>query len=422
MNRSVLLISSEPLHPGDTFSSCFELAQAAALRAQGWDAAILSVFLLDRWGVVKALLRTLAGQRERNAVARRFTLPQLVRHLVRRRPTVVRHNLAGVPVYEAWGYPCRVGPPLGPRGVTAWTRAGLAAFQAYLADREAPPALVHAHSRPLLAAHLAYAIKARWGIRYLVTEHSTYYARGLLGPYQRRCLALSHGQAEEVLAVSSCLAALVRRELPEVTRVGVVPNCLDGAFLDLRLEPRERAFTFVCVGTLGERKNQAGVVRAFARSGLDDCRLALVGDGPARGELARLVEELGLGSRVEFWGHLSPPEVRDVLLRSHVLVIGSDVETFAVVGIEAHACGLPVVATRCGGPEDFVTQSNGLLLDGLEELPEALRRARESYGSYDPAEIRAECLRRFSPRAVALRLEERYAAALQPQVEDHHQP
>lgn len=422
MSRRVLLISSEPLHPGDRFSSCFELAQARALRAEGWQVAILSVYLLERWGLLKALVRYLVGQRERNALARRFTFAQLARHLCVRRPSVARHLVDEIPVYEAWGHPDYVGESLGPRGLEAWGQAGLTAFEAYCEDHGSAPALVHAHSRLLLAAHLAHLIRQRSGVPYLVTEHSTYYARGLIGSYQRRCLAESFAGAAQVLAVSSSLSRLVQRELPTITRVEVVPNCLDPAFLDLQLAERDPVFTFVCVGTLSERKNQAGVVRAFAASGLSRCRLVFVGEGPERKALESLVEQLDLTERVAFLGHLAPRQIRDVLLRSHVLVIASTVETFAVVGIEAHACGLPVVATRCGGPEDFVTPHNGYLLENLAELPQALRGAYEGHGAFHPAQIREECLRRFSPQAVAGDLGQRYRAVLQPEVQGHHQP
>ncbi|MFP4324030.1 MAG: glycosyltransferase, partial [Anaerolineales bacterium] len=85
-------------------------------------------------------------------------------------------------------------------------------------------------------------------------------------------------------------------------------------------------------------------------------------------------------------------------------------ETFGVTLIEAMACGRPVVATRSGGPQGFITPQTGLLVPRNDEiaLAEALQTIHKTYEMYDPHVIRAYAERHFSTAAVAEQLQAIY--------------
>jgi glycosyltransferase involved in cell wall biosynthesis len=80
--------------------------------------------------------------------------------------------------------------------------------------------------------------------------------------------------------------------------------------------------------------------------------------------------DLGIDSYLEYAGSQMPDKVVEYMQSSALLVLPSRRESFGAVLIEALACGKPVVATRCGGPEDFINESVGVLVD--KENPEAL--------------------------------------------------
>jgi glycosyltransferase involved in cell wall biosynthesis len=95
--------------------------------------------------------------------------------------------------------------------------------------------------------------------------------------------------------------------------------------------------------------------------------------------------------------------------KAHALVVSSMVETFGIVLIEALATGLPVISTRCGGPEDILTEESGLLVapGNIAEMTAAMLdmalRPRSKRGA-----LRQVVLSRFGARAVAERLYSHY--------------
>src|SRR5205823_6094401 len=124
------------------------------------------------------------------------------------------------------------------------------------------------------------------------------------------------------------------------------------------------------------RKNTALLLRAFARlaPSLPAARLVLAGKASSA-YLPRLVGQLGLEGRVDFLGYRPDAEMPGIYRQASVFAIPSDQEGLCIAGLEAMASGLPVVSTRCGGPEAFVVHGQtGLLVSphAETELADAL--------------------------------------------------
>jgi len=98
------------------------------------------------------------------------------------------------------------------------------------------------------------------------------------------------------------------------------------------------------------------------------------------------------------------------LKSSDCFVLASQNETFGVVYIEALACGIPVIATKCGGPEEFVSEENGFLVpvDDIDSLVKAMRDIYENSKNYDREKISKVTAGLFSPNEIANRLLEVY--------------
>jgi glycosyltransferase involved in cell wall biosynthesis len=95
------------------------------------------------------------------------------------------------------------------------------------------------------------------------------------------------------------------------------------------------------------------LLRAIARSARRP-HLIILGEGPERQTLEQLAASLGVAERVDFRGYLNEPW--PVFREAKMLALASHTEAFGNVLVEAMAHGLPVVATRCGGPEEVLAE------------------------------------------------------------------
>jgi glycosyltransferase involved in cell wall biosynthesis len=125
---------------------------------------------------------------------------------------------------------------------------------------------------------------------------------------------------------------------------------------------------FLCVGSLVERKNVVRLADAFATLGGGS--LTFVGDGPLRGELEGR-------AAVHLTGRVPHDQVPGWIAACDVLCQPSLLEPFGQAALEAMAMARSVVATREGGPPEFVTPDAGVLVDPLDTaaIADGLRRA-----------------------------------------------
>lgn len=136
-----------------------------------------------------------------------------------------------------------------------------------------------------------------------------------------------------------------------------------------------RQFTFLNVARQDENKNQAAILRCFAKICKEEVhpRLILVGDGPCHEQLVKQSCELHIEDRVLFTGEVEDPAV--YYAQSDVYVMASHREAMPLTVLEAMAAGLPIISTDVGGLRDVVKQNGILMKDGDEaSLEDAMRQ------------------------------------------------
>ncbi|WP_243031838.1 glycosyltransferase [Thermus altitudinis] len=156
-----------------------------------------------------------------------------------------------------------------------------------------------------------------------------------------------------------------------------VPNPHTGLRLREELGIERDAFVWLAVGRLEEQKDYPILFQSFSQVVPEYPRVQLlvVGQGSLEKELRQLVESLGLQTSVRFLGLRK--DVPDLMNAADAFVMSSAWEGMPMVLLEAHATGLPIVATNVGGIPDVVVQERtGFLVPPKDPtaLAEAMKR------------------------------------------------
>lgn len=270
--------------------------------------------------------------------------------------------------------------------------------------------VIHAHVF-FPAGFAAVKLGKEFNIPVVVTEHNSLVLTGQLQPRRIRFLKETVENADRFICVSEALKDSVVRLTDTDRQIDVIPNVLNSIF-NYEEKRFTKSFTFLSVGNFVESKRFDLTIRAFAEFFKKNplSRLVLAGDGPLRKTLENMVQELGIGEAVIFKGRLSREEVRLEFVDCSVFVLPSNFETFGVVYIEALACGCPVIATKNGGANSLINETNGLLIDidDEQQLSEAMNQIFEKYSDYDLEKISRECCNIYSESKFVSQLSELY--------------
>lgn len=165
-------------------------------------------------------------------------------------------------------------------------------------------------------------------------------------------------QADSVTACSRHLLEEAIQLEPTVVRKGIaISNGIDPSRFAERAShehPRPYIFAF---GRLTHKKGFDLLLQALGRLGAASLSadLILAGTGEEQVPLQAQATRLGLEERVHFFGRATPGEIVRLLNGSRFVVVPSRSEPFGIVALEALAAGRPILATRVGGLQDFLS-------------------------------------------------------------------
>ncbi len=127
-----------------------------------------------------------------------------------------------------------------------------------------------------------------------------------------------------------------------------------------------------------------------------------------------MVNELNINNICKFIGEVPKKEIPEYIMNHDFLVLPSVKETFGSVLIEAMAAGKPVLATKCGGPDEFVIKDVGILVEKKSEeaLEKGLIYIIENYEKFNSYNIRKYAVENYSYEAIGNQLIDLYNSIL----------
>jgi glycosyltransferase involved in cell wall biosynthesis len=240
--------------------------------------------------------------------------------------------------------------------------------------------IVHCHTFAFALGGTVAAYLLRCPL--VVTVHSSHFLRLAKKPVMKPVLRAVLGNARALLSTSKEIDGVVKGLLPRAYTQPIVNGIDTGTFrpVEASLPKQEGEFLIVCPRRLVEKNGVEFLVRALAiMKARMKVKVYISGDGPLRGDLERLAEELGVKDNLVFLGSVDNDRMPSVYSSADLVVIPSLVEATSIAALEAMSCERVVAASRVGGLPEIIDDEVGLLFESgsPEAIAEAVEGVRE---------------------------------------------
>jgi glycosyltransferase involved in cell wall biosynthesis len=261
------------------------------------------------------------------------------------------------------------------------------------------PQIIHLHAYE--AGLATINIKEKYKIPYIITEHSSKFINNKLTDTQESIAYQVFKNSSLNIAVSSYFAKNLNSKfkVPFITIANLVKM---NEFNNKEIIPKK--YQIISIGTFNQNKNQILLLETLKKYKFG--KVLLVGEGPNEFQLKNFVKEFQLTELVEFLPFQPREKLFKLIKQSVCLAITSNHETFGVVAIEALACGIPVISTKAGGPDDIiVNEINGYIIENnVDSFYEAFCKVSKKLSKFAPSTFIDYAMQNFSEKAISEKL------------------
>lgn len=357
----------------DPIWGCFEKDQAAALVQFGHQVTILSV----------------------DARFRFYWRPLGIQHV--QENTISAYNIFLCPYALLFFIPKRLRDRF-----FAWQLDKL--YQRAVRDHNTPDVI---YSHYLKCTQKAVRLKNKYHIPLIAIEHWSALNIRPIPKYIKYIVENTYPYVNQLIAVSEPLKKSME-DFQTNMPISVVHNMVGKEF---QYDPTcaQQQLTFISTGRLVYGKGFDVLVNALylIQDKLPkDWQAIIVGDGKEKQTLQQLINTYNLQKHIFLVGQKNKKDIVKLLQQSHIFLFPSRGENFSVAVLEALACGLPVVASICGGIRECINSQNGLLfpVDDTDALANAIIQMLDNIQQYDKLAIAQDCQNRFAPEVIAKQL------------------
>ncbi len=273
----------------------------------------------------------------------------------------------------------------------------------------------------LRPALVAWWIKLTRGIPFVISEQWSGYATGKFSeknPLVKFMYRFIFRKADGVTAVSEFLKTkMVASGLKN--NYTITPNVIEHqARKKSPLSENGKIKILTVADLVDEIKNISSTIRVIAEISKSNNQIEfhIIGHGKDETMLKGLAGSLNLLDKVVFFhGVKTNEDVIQYLYASQFLVMNSRFETFSLICIEAMSCGIPVIATRCGGPDEFINEENGILIEPCkqDQLQQAIEKMIAGYKNYNSSILVRFASTEFSLEETGQKMDDIYRSILE---------
>jgi len=254
------------------------------------------------------------------------------------------------------------------------------------------PDVLHAQVT-LPAGYAAAKIGNKYDIPVVTTEHGVFQRRFFKGKLEK------YGNYVLDNTIFTTVSQDLENKLkPEVEKAERMPNSVDtSAYLNVKNKKKNKTIDLIQVCALRKAKRTDLIMDAMKiliEQG-QKTNLTVVGDGFEANLFKDMCKEKNMEKHVTFVGQKNKQEIAEYFSKVDIAMIASDYETFAIPGVEALAAGIPVVSTKCGGPEEYLNSKCGELceINNAESMAKAIKKVYDKLENYDIKYLKSVALR-----------------------------
>lgn len=228
----------------------------------------------------------------------------------------------------------------------------------------------------------------------IVTECNSHINKDNIDKKLEKAASFAYNKASKLISVSPDFNKKLKKRFGvDSSVVTVIPN-LDIFQYSPNKDNRDSKFRFVSTGRVTVEKGMEDLIDAFIKEFKDDenVTLDIFGDGNHKEALETKVRNHGLNHRIKLRGMTDRKIIAKEYQHKDVFCLYSHSETFGLAYLEALASGLPVISSKCGGPEHLIKENNGILveLNDVDALGKSMVYMKENIEKYNKEEISRE--------------------------------
>lgn len=277
----------------------------------------------------------------------------------------------------------------------------------FIVKNEGDIDIVHIHSA--LDAGISYSL-SKVKLPYVITEHSSKYARNMLNSTQKKYLPKAFNGADVVICVGEGLKKSISK-YSKSEKIKIIPNLVkmpNVNFIKEESNLEDKKIRLFSLGFLTHNKGMDLIIEAYnlGKDKLKDIQIFIGGSGSEFDNLKNLIIKYKLEDNIILLGELNREEVAKNMKECDAFILSSRHETFGIVFIEAMYYGKPVIASKTGGIETFIDEKCGILVESgnVNEIKNAMINMKENYYKYDNEFIKDFCRENFSEEVIANKL------------------